>query len=212
MAPMKQKLTNDPLECFRTLPHGIKIKIYRFTVHVFDSRRELIEAVDLYVHTRYRHGRPYEQPRSWQWPHRPINEWDVSRVTDFSRVFHHSCNFRSSNYFYEDLSSWDVSNGTNFEGMFCGCLWFNGDVSKWNVSKATNLSSMFCRCPGFNGDVSQWDVSNATNLSNMFRNCSINADVSQCLERHGFEWHVLQLPILQRGRVAMERLERHEFE
>jgi hypothetical protein len=53
---MKRELTNDTLEFFRSLPHGIKLKIYRFTVYVFDSRRELIEAVDLFIQTRYEYG------------------------------------------------------------------------------------------------------------------------------------------------------------
>jgi hypothetical protein len=44
---MKRKLPNDPLEFFRTLLSGIKLKIYRFTVYVFDTRQRLIEAVDL---------------------------------------------------------------------------------------------------------------------------------------------------------------------
>jgi Mycoplasma protein of unknown function, DUF285 len=113
---MKRKLTNDPLEFFRTLPHVIKLKIYRFTIHVFDSRRELIEAVDLYVQTRYGDDRQQRIPsaRSSRWPkNRPIGEWDVSRVTDFSQVFSFSRN-RSTKRFNEDLSLWDVSNGTNF--------------------------------------------------------------------------------------------------
>jgi hypothetical protein len=50
---MKRERTNDddPQELFRSLPHGIRLKIYRFTVHVFDSRQELIEVVDLFVQT-----------------------------------------------------------------------------------------------------------------------------------------------------------------
>jgi hypothetical protein len=104
MAPitgMKRKLTNYPQEFFRTLPSGVKLKIYCFTVHVFDSRRELIKAVDLYVQTRY------DSPRDARWPHCPIGEWDVSGVTDFSLVFFVYRN-GSTKDFNEDLSLWDM--------------------------------------------------------------------------------------------------------
>jgi surface protein len=173
MAPMKRKLTNDPLEFFRTLPSGIALKIYRFTIHVFDSRQQLIEAVDLYVETRY--GNPRGR-RSSRWgPHRPIGEWDVSRVTDLSHVFSNFRN-RSMRDFNEDLSLWDVSNGTNFAQMFYRCCYFNGDLSKWNVSKAANFANMFSGCHLFNADVSDWNVSNATSLNSMFYSCgSFNA-------------------------------------
>jgi surface protein len=175
MPPMKRKLTDDPLEFFNTLPSGIKLKIYRFTIHVFDSRQELIEAVELYVHTIY--GSP--RFHSARWPHRPIDEWDVSRVTDFSRVLSRSRN-ASAGRFDPDLSCWDVSNGTNFVRMFWGCKYFNGDVSKWNVSKATHLQGMFQGCDLFNVDVSNWNVSNVTDLRRMFYDCrSFNADLSR---------------------------------
>jgi hypothetical protein len=99
-AMMKRKLTNDPVEFFRVLPHGIKLKIYRFTVHVFDSRQQLIKAVDLYVKTRYARPRG-TAPR---WPrHHPIGKWDVAGVTDFSDVFSRS-RIGSTERFNEDLS------------------------------------------------------------------------------------------------------------
>jgi surface protein len=165
---MKRKLTNDPLELFRTLPHGIKLKIYRFTIHVFDSRQELIEAVDLHVETRYATS-PRGGARRWPY-HHPIGKWDV-----FSHVFSRSRN-RSTEHFNEDLSLWDVSNGSNFVAMFWDCYSFNGDVSKWHVSNATDLGGMFNGCRLFNADVSQWNVLNVTNLSCMFEDCrSFNA-------------------------------------
>jgi hypothetical protein len=105
MAPMKRKLSNDPLEFFRTLPSGLKLKMYRFTVHLFDSRQDLIEAVDLYVQTRYG---PSPRYRSARWVHRPIGEWDVSRVTDFSRVFSRSRN-KLAFVFDEEEDDDDVS-------------------------------------------------------------------------------------------------------
>jgi surface protein len=175
-APMKQKLTNNPLEIFRTLPDGIRIKIYRFTVHVFDSRSELIEAVDLHIETRYGQG---PHARASRWPHRPIGEWDVASVTDFSRVFYRPRNSLMAD-FNEDLSFWDVSNGTDFGEMFWGCNHFNADLFKWNVSRATDLSTMFFNCHSFNADLSNWNVSNVTDLGCMFYHCwSFNADLSQ---------------------------------
>jgi surface protein len=174
--PMQRKLSNEPVEFFRTLPHGIKLKIYRFTVHVFDSRQQLIEAVDLFIETRYASPRG---AHSTPWPHRPIGEWDVSGITDFSNVFSRLRN-RSTEHFNEDISQWNVSNATNLSLMFYNCPSFNADISQWNVSNATDLSLMFCDCRSFNADISQWSVSNATNLSCMFYNCrSFNADISR---------------------------------
>ena len=45
-----------------------------------------------------------------------INNWDVSKITDFSRLFDGS----NCKLFNSDISNWDVSNGVDFSGMFEG--------------------------------------------------------------------------------------------
>ena len=44
---------------------------------------------------------------------REMNDWDVSRVTDFEELFREKFNFN------EDISNWDVSGGTSFVSV-CG--------------------------------------------------------------------------------------------
>jgi surface protein len=114
----------------------------------------------------------------------PIGTWDVSRVTNFSRVFDpdRTLDLRTSfndesgsggintpfSLFDEDISAWDVSSGATFYGMFAYSSNFNGDVSNWNLSLATDTSYMFHGAARFNGDVSQWKVGRVTTMENMF--------------------------------------------
>ena len=92
----------------------------------------------------------------------PIEEWDVSKVTDMSYLFGEETAFDG------DLSKWDVSNVTNMSGIFCGNRVFNGDMSKWDVSNVTNMGEMFAGAVAFNGDLSTWNVSNVTNMYELF--------------------------------------------
>ena len=68
-----------------------------------------------------------------------MNTWDVSKITDMSKLF---CGYKNFN---EDISNWDVSNVTHMNSMFWGCLFFNQDISSWDVSNVTNMSNMFHR-------------------------------------------------------------------
>ena len=103
----------------------------------------------------------------------PIEEWDVSEVTDMSHLFAFDGTFNA------DLSRWDVSNVTDMESMFHACVAFNADLSRWDVSNVTDMESMFHDCEAFNADLSRWDVSNVTKMGYMFHACeAFNADLS----------------------------------
>merc|ERR1739848_95319 len=69
--------------------------------------------------------------------HGPVREWDVSKVSDMSRMF------SGASVFNGDLSKWDVSTVTNMWGMFEGASSFNGDLSQWDVSSVTTMRYMF---------------------------------------------------------------------
>ena len=103
----------------------------------------------------------------------PIDKWDVSQVTNMSKLFNKYPNFNN------DLSNWDVSQVTDMSGMFDGCAIFNSDLSKWDVSQVTDMSRMFCGCAIFNSDLFNWDVQNVTDMSQMFFYCmNFNSDLS----------------------------------
>ena len=80
-----------------------------------------------------------------------ISKWDVSRVTDMSRMF------LSAESFNGDISKWDVSHVTDMSRMFRSASSFNADISKWDVSRvvfmnrmlsgATSFDHTFCTAP-----------------------------------------------------------------
>ena len=125
-----------------------------------------------------------------------ISEWDVSHVTDMSRLFHGIQGFNSdlSNWdvsnvtnmshmffynrkFNQNIGNWDVSNVTDMSGMFRYANDFNQDLGSWNVSKVTDMSHMF-NATDFNHDIGNWDVSNVTNMEQIFNDADFNQDIS----------------------------------
>ena len=90
-----------------------------------------------------------------------INNWDVSSITDMSRLF-------AEKSFNEDISNWDVSSVTNMNGMFSLASSFNQSLDSWNVSSVTDMSAMFYNASAFNQPLNSWNVSSVKNMSNMF--------------------------------------------
>ena len=87
-----------------------------------------------------------------------IAEWDVSRVTDMSRVFYNAKSFN------EDISKWNVLNVRGMSAMFQGATSFNRDISKWKVSGVGNMNSMFRNAASFKQNLCgvRWVHSKAT--------------------------------------------------
>ena len=95
----------------------------------------------------------------------PIEEWDVSEVTDMRELF------KGQKEFNENLSRWDVSKVTTMEGTFLRATSFNGDLSGWDVSKVTNMRWTFSCATSFNQKLSgAWSTSRA-DKKDMFYNC-----------------------------------------
>jgi surface protein len=134
-----------------------------------ESRR--FHADDTSIRTAVKHYRrdPVEATKIYG----PISSWDVSRVTDMSRMFKDALSFNG------DLSNWDVSRVTDMSWMFYNTRSFNADLSNWDVSRVTDMSRLFRRATSFNGDLSNWDVSRVTDMSGMFEDAlSFNGDLS----------------------------------
>ena len=72
-----------------------------------------------------------------------ISDWDVSNVTNMTRMFCWCDELKSVG----DISKWDVSKVTDMNSMFYGCKKFNQDISGWDVSKVRYKSCVFVGCP-----------------------------------------------------------------
>jgi surface protein len=116
----------------------------------------------------------------------PIGSWDVSQITNFSRVFNadrsipfdgKSCGTIQST-FNEDISGWNVANAVNMEGMFA-CSQFNRDLSRWQVGNVQNMSGIFMFATNFNQNISAWNVGNVKDFSYAFAGAtSFSGDLS----------------------------------
>jgi len=99
-----------------------------------------------------------------------IEEWDVSEVTNMSRLFD------GCFWFNEPLNGWDVSNVVNMREMFSGLTKFNQPLNSWVTSKVEDMCRMFAQTERFNQNLNthvedgivRWDISNVKNISSMF--------------------------------------------
>src|SRR5690606_20186014 len=80
----------------------------------------------------------------------PINDWDVSNVTDMSNMF------LVCNIFNQPLDNWDVSNVTKMNFMFTGATSFNQNLSDWNFNSNIGLISGFLANSGL--DITNYDL------------------------------------------------------
>jgi surface protein len=110
--------------------------------------------------------------KGWTSIDQPIGNWDVSNVTNMSRMFYLSGSFN------QPIGNWDVSNVTNMSEMFYQSGDFNQPIGigNWDVSNVTNMSGMF-----YNYDINQpigdWNVKNVTDMSYMFSSSQFNQPI-----------------------------------
>lgn len=124
-----------------------------------------------------------------------ISGWNVSNVTDMTRMFY------LATMFNQNIGAWDTHSVTNMSGMFSGALAFNQNLSGWNVSNVTDMSNMFGGALAFNQHIGGWDTSSVTTMRGMFEDTSFfNQDLAG--------WDVSQVTSMQNmfnGAVAFNR-------
>ena len=153
------------------LPYGLRTRNYlsaRPPVFSSQSRVQLKSAVGACLKLS-------PKGKCVKGPHGPIGTWDVSRVTDMSRMF------ARAKFFDNDLSKWDVSKVKDMRGMFLGATSFNGDLSKWDVSSVNDMHGMFLGARLFNRKLctAAW-VNSKARKDSMFEGTSASLSSTVC--------------------------------
>ncbi len=95
----------------------------------------------------------------WLWTHHRelamlryghISQWDTSRVTDMSKLFHELPEFN------DDISRWNVSQVSEMKGMFKDAHSFNQPLDSWDVSNVRDMTGMFAHARSFNQPHCAW--------------------------------------------------------
>jgi surface protein len=155
-----RKLCRKTIEA-KCVPNGPK---------AFQSKKELEKAVGRYCRYDYDAKAMEEIACTYGYP---IDKWDVSQITNMSRLFN------GTKTFNQPIGSWDVSRVRTMASMFCEAEFFNQDIGSWNVSNVTNMSSMFWGATAFNQDIGSWNVVKVRQMLNMFYGAShFNQDIS----------------------------------
>ena len=135
---------------------------------------------------------------------KPLNEWDVSRVTDMSYLFaglmmRYNIDDNEGypwDYYNDTINDWNVSNVEDMEGMFFMCNSSFKSFDKWDTSKVKNMSYMFFGNQNFDDDLNMWNVSNVKNMDFMFYSCNKfnhplnNWDVKNCSSFEGMFYDI----------------------
>jgi surface protein len=183
-APTIDNATTDPLLCFS----------YNIGCRAFATTEELYQAIDAADEViSYYADHPGNQTVLLQ-PAPvtvmygiPLGRWNVSLITNFTRVFDpwrhlpfnpnrtndqesKNTSRRIATLFNEDLSGWDVSNAETMFGMFAGAASFQGrGLENWDISRVVNLSFVFMDAMSFNGRIARWNTTSAVTMEGMFR-------------------------------------------
>lgn len=132
-----------------------------------NNRQELIDIVDELLKERGNNAN--------------LNDIDVSKITDFSRLFYNMPKIENIK-----IDKWDVSNGTCFDEMFAGDYNFNSDISSWNMSSAESCSSMFSQCLHFNQKLESWKIKDDAKIYFMFSGCNDLKERPSWYKNHKF--------------------------
>jgi surface protein len=120
----------------------------------------------------------HEDPAAAERRRGHISDWDVSRVTDMSRLFRVGSAINP--HFNEDLSKWQTGSVRDMRGMFSGASSFDSDLSQWQTGNVTDMNEMFYEASSFTSDLSKWQTDKVTDMSEMFSDASsFTSDLSK---------------------------------
>ena len=134
-----------------------------FSFRAFTNTKELYLAVNEYLVNN-----SPDTYTAQQYGH-PIGTWNVSLVTDFSRLFASDRTASLSVTFNEDITEWDTSRAVDMTGLFDSVEYFNQPIGKWDVSKVLFMDSMFFAATRFNQPLASWNVSSCQSMTQMFQ-------------------------------------------
>ena len=92
-----------------------------------------------------------------------IEDWDVSEVTNMSRLFR----VDADKDYVEEEDDDNDGNDDNYDDDKDGFK-RSYDISRWDVSNVTNMLGMFVFASGFPVPIGRWDVSKVTDMAGMF--------------------------------------------
>ena len=98
----------------------------------------------------------------------PLNSWNVSNVGDMGNMFRTTI----TGAFNQPLNNWDVSNVTEMISMFAFNNSFNGDITSWQLTSNPRIQSMFDGASAFNQPIVNWDIDGIVAATWLFRNAS----------------------------------------
>jgi len=106
-----------------------------------------------------------------------LSQWQTSQVTSMTRMFQDALLMDGGSF----MEEWDVSSVTHFDYMFHGATTLTADLSQWNTPSALSMKGMFASAESFDSDVSGWNVQGVTNMDLMFYRAS-SYNVRLCWE------------------------------
>jgi surface protein len=92
-----------------------------------------------------------------------IAHWNVSQVTDMSRLF-------DEWYDFDIELHWDTGNVTNMAQMFRGCRSYNKPIN-FDTHNVNDMGLMFLGCSSFDSSINFTDTSMVQGMNAMFRGC-----------------------------------------
>ena len=102
----------------------------------------------------------------------PIEDWDVSQVTDMHKIFVDVGNrwkpLLGASDFNADISKWQTGNVVTMESMFYQASSFNKPIGNWNTAKVANMERMFDGASSFNQYIGSWNTASVATMAYMF--------------------------------------------